>query len=149
TERAGTLPHGLGRSRSARTTSVRPAANRLGAAGGPCSRQALTAAARPGFHAAPCCCGRGGSPAFLRLACRSLAVTRVARDPGVLWRLAEGVSVTRNGLGVRIVQCLSVVFAAHPEVGKMVQEAAKDCVAVLSVRERVEDVLMPDLVDEL
>src|SRR5690349_16609319 len=91
---------------------------------------------------------RSMSAALLRLAGRPLAAhDRVGADPRVRRRISERLAVALDRVRIGVVEILGVLLVAHPEVREVMNEATEDRLAVLRVRRRVEDVLMPHLVD--
>ena len=94
-------------------------------------------------------CGRSRAlAAFLGFACRSFAAAGVGRDPGRVGRVSKRVAVEIKGVAVGVAESLGVILAAHPEVWEVVQVASEDGVAVLVVSTGIEDVLMPNVVNQ-
>jgi hypothetical protein len=85
----------------------------------------------------------------LRLTGGALAARRIGGDPRPLGRHAELTLVELERVRVGVVEFPGFRLALHPEVRVVVEEPSEDRGAVLAVSRRVEDVLVPNLVDEL
>jgi hypothetical protein len=86
--------------------------------------------------------------ALLRFAGFAPAFRGVGADPRIGRRVAKGVPIPPERVGIGIIQRLGIVFSPHPEVGEVVEELAEDRLAVLAICGRIEDVAVPHLVDQ-